>query len=441
MGFLKAKGRCFEHDGKTVHLCGMGLGSWLNLEHFMMGVPGLDRMIRGALETRFPGWTARFREAFFTDADAAYLRSLGVNLVRVPFSAELICDMRTDAIDPEGLAQLDRLLDICDRHGLYCLLDLHAVPGGQNPDWHSGSASGMPLFWEWLPLQRRAAELWGEVARVAAGHRYLAGYDLLNEPVLPGSGFAPLERFHRMAAEAIRRRDGEHLLFVEGSRFAMDFTGISLPDPGASAYTYHFYPTVWDARLNDPGLDPQERMEGFRRAHAAILATMPEDHGPLLCGETGVELSRLGDEAGIRMLSESVRAIAESGAGWCVWSYKDTGVMGLRVPAPGTAWQRLAAAVSERWDHWEDMRRGQDLAEAIDREYFSDALSDEERYRMQFKLRAALFEPEAEHFLGGALDALENAGAEALADSFALENCRERSGYARFLRNVINTTS
>ena len=30
-------------NGEPVFLRGIGVGSWLNLEHFMMGVPGLGR--------------------------------------------------------------------------------------------------------------------------------------------------------------------------------------------------------------------------------------------------------------------------------------------------------------------------------------------------------------------------------------------------------------
>jgi aryl-phospho-beta-D-glucosidase BglC (GH1 family) len=35
-----------------------------------------------------------------------------------------------------GLKHLDRVIDLCAKHGIYTVIDLHAAPGGQNPDWH-----------------------------------------------------------------------------------------------------------------------------------------------------------------------------------------------------------------------------------------------------------------------------------------------------------------
>ena len=38
----------FAFRGHSVALRGIGVGSWLNLEHFMVGLPGLDGMLRAA---------------------------------------------------------------------------------------------------------------------------------------------------------------------------------------------------------------------------------------------------------------------------------------------------------------------------------------------------------------------------------------------------------
>jgi len=41
-GFLKVMDRDFCLNGEKIILRGYGIGTWLNLEHFMLGIPGTD---------------------------------------------------------------------------------------------------------------------------------------------------------------------------------------------------------------------------------------------------------------------------------------------------------------------------------------------------------------------------------------------------------------
>ena len=45
--------------------------------------------------------------------------------------------MNPRVLKESGFKHLDRVIDICSKHGIYTILDLHAAPGGQNTDWHS----------------------------------------------------------------------------------------------------------------------------------------------------------------------------------------------------------------------------------------------------------------------------------------------------------------
>ena len=40
MDFVKVKGKEFYYKGKPILFSGLGVGSWLNMEHFMLGLPG-----------------------------------------------------------------------------------------------------------------------------------------------------------------------------------------------------------------------------------------------------------------------------------------------------------------------------------------------------------------------------------------------------------------
>lgn len=432
MNAVEICGNEFRFADRQLRLRGIGVGSWLNLEHFMVGLPGLDGMIREALEERVPGVMRDFEHAMFADEDAAYLRALGVNFIRVPFAHSLVFDDQTCRFKEEGLAALRRLGDICDRHGIFYMPDLHTTPGGQNPDWHAGNGTGIPQFWLFKTFRDQAAAIWQRVAETLRDSEYLLGYDLLNEPVLPSADKTLLNDFHVSAAAAIRKVDARHLLLVEGGRFAMDFTGIELPDPGRSAYTYHFYPTVWDARLEDPDMANDERLRGLRKAHDQIISSMVNRELPLLCGETGCELKTHGDELGLHVLGQIVQVFEESDASWCVWSYKDTGIMGLASPKPETPWQQLADTIAKQWTHHLDMQRGDQLTRHLADVCFG-GLSEDEIYRTQFMIRAILFRLEADHVLRPALNGLTDAQAQALGTSFRLDNCRIREKYADFL--------
>jgi len=88
--------------------------------------------------------------------------------------------MNPGVFKKEGLKHLDRVIDICAKHGIYTVIDLHAAPGGQNPDWHSDSGINVALcesslitvltpVWVHKDFQDRAIKIWEELARVSTG--------------------------------------------------------------------------------------------------------------------------------------------------------------------------------------------------------------------------------------------------------------------------------
>ena len=149
--FVRAAGTELVWQGRPLRLRGFGIGTWLNMEHFMLGIPTPDSMIRDA----FAGvYGAEKAESFFdaltsnfvTPKDFGLLKSLGVNFLRVPFNYRLLLDDQTGAFREAGFARLKGLFDLCEEFGIFVMPDLHAVPGGQNPDWHSDNRTGVPSF-------------------------------------------------------------------------------------------------------------------------------------------------------------------------------------------------------------------------------------------------------------------------------------------------------
>jgi hypothetical protein len=152
-------------------------------------------------------------ENYFTEADARYVASLGLNLIRIPINYRLFeDDMNPRVIKPEGFKHLDRVIKLCAAQGIYTIIDLHALPGYQNQHWHSDNPTHQALLWKHKDFQDRTVVLWEAIASRYRDEPWVAGYDLINEPADPtGESVVP---FFRRLMEAVRieaadARDGK----------------------------------------------------------------------------------------------------------------------------------------------------------------------------------------------------------------------------------------
>ena len=204
MGYVKRNGACFEADGRRILFAGLGIGSWLNMEHFMLGIPTTHRRMVEAFTECFgkeksESFWEDFICSFCDEDDFRFLQETGINLIRVPFHYSLfVDDDKPGSIKEEGFQYFDRLLGFCRKYKIYLLPDLHAVPGGQNPDWHSDNQTGIPQFWHYGVFQEQMVWMWREIAKRYAQEEYLLGYDLLNEPYLMPMVPGKLQEFYEL---------------------------------------------------------------------------------------------------------------------------------------------------------------------------------------------------------------------------------------------------
>ncbi|MDE6995069.1 MAG: cellulase family glycosylhydrolase, partial [Lachnospiraceae bacterium] len=188
--FVKVRGKKFYKGDEEILFKGIGIGSWLNLEHFMMGLPGNDFQIRQSFTDVYGKKGAdRFFDTlvkeFVSEADFCFMKELGINLVRVPFNYRLFMDdEKPGEWRQTGFDYFDYLFRLAEQYEIYVLPDLHAVPGGQNPDWHSDNGTGYTLFWQYGVFRQQMVMLWKEIATRYRDEVYLLGYDILNEPFI-----------------------------------------------------------------------------------------------------------------------------------------------------------------------------------------------------------------------------------------------------------------
>ncbi|MHB1498685.1 MAG: glycoside hydrolase family 5 protein [Acidimicrobiales bacterium] len=349
--------RLVNGSGESVVLRGVSAGGWLNMENFIIGYPSTESAFRESLQRALGPQRAELLlgsvlDNFFIEDDVAFLADLGVNSVRVPVNYHHFeDDMRPREIRPEGFARLDRAVETCRAHGIYTILDLHALPGGQNHHWHSDNRCHRALFWEHRDFQDRVATLWVALAKHYRDEPWVAGYNLINEPA-DEEGHRLAAFYRRLEAE-IRAVDPRHVLFLDGNRYAREFETFGPPLPN-SVYAVHQYPAPGAAsggpypgetrgRYYDAAVVAREfdSLNDYMAEHG--VPTWVGELGPVYTGKAAAEPElRRGR---LRLLADQLRLYRERAASWSLWTYKDVGVQGVVRVGDSTPWMVHTAEI------------------------------------------------------------------------------------------------
>jgi aryl-phospho-beta-D-glucosidase BglC (GH1 family) len=369
--FLKVnQNQIQDQAGGVVTLHGVGLGGWMNMENFITGFPANENAFRQVVFRALGKEKAdflfdRYLEYFFSDEDAEFIRSMGLNLVRLPFNyRHFEDDMNPMVILEAGLRHLDRVIKICANHEIYTILDLHAAAGYQNQDWHSDNPSQQAFFWQHKHFQDRAIWLWEIIAARYKDNPWVAGYDPLNEPSDPTG--ERLDAFYRRVVAAIRRIDPEHIIFLEGNRYSQDFSMLGPPLPNV-VYTLHNYAVPGFIDGGDyPGISRGEFFDQtiLRTNFHKTCQYMLENRTPIWVGEFGPVYTGdpTKDAMRYQILKDQLSFYKDLEASWCLWTYKDLGLQGVVSLHPETKWvQKIQPVLDKKTMLGVDSWGGSDL--------------------------------------------------------------------------------
>jgi endoglucanase len=349
--------RIVDGEGSDVVLRGFGLGGWMNMENFITGYPANEEAQREAVRTvlgeeKYRFFFDRFLDHFFTEGDARFISSLGLNLLRLPVNyRHFEDDMRPFEIKDEGFGHLDRVIDLCAEQGIYTIIDLHALPGYQNQHWHSDNPAHKALLWRHKHFQDRTVNIWEHVAARYRGNPWVAGYNPINEPADPSEQL--IMPFYRRLYEAIRDVDPEHVIFLEGNRYSVDFHMFGEPWEGV-VYTNHDYalPGFIDGGPY-PGVSRGEYVdrEVLERTFLQRSSYMLEHDVPIWVGEFGpVYPPDDPDSHTMRreLLRDQLEIYARHGVNWAIWTYKDISLQGVQYAAPDSPWVERIRPILEK---------------------------------------------------------------------------------------------
>ncbi|OGW85355.1 MAG: hypothetical protein A2987_04465 [Omnitrophica bacterium RIFCSPLOWO2_01_FULL_45_10] len=333
--FLKVnKTNIVDENGKAVILKGAALGGWLMMEGYMLAGRNIpEKIFKSEFEKSLgkealQDFTAAFHDTFIREEDVENIKEWGANCVRVPFNYRLIeFEDRPYSFNEEGLRCLDKIVKWCEKYGLYCILDMHAAPGAQNPDWHADCVGSPQLFTD-ESNKDRYLRLWHFIAGRYKDSSAVAGYDILNEPVMPLNQEGVVKDLYERVTKEIRDADKNHIIFLEGNQWATRFEFLGRPIDSNTAFSVHIYmPHAFtfnmERDLYYPGKVYKIRWGKARldRIVKDYRRLMDECEVPLYVGEFGVNW-RSGYYGEYGWVLDLLELFKKYGMSWAYWTYK-----------------------------------------------------------------------------------------------------------------------
>ncbi len=311
-------------DGKPFIMRGTNLGNWLVPEGYMFKLKDVNspRTINQVFAeligpSAVDSFWKKFLNNYVTADDIHYLKSIGMNSIRVPFNYRLFTNEKYMGAtnSNHGFELLDKLIGWCKKEQVYILLDMHCAPGGQTGD-NIDDGDGYPFLFESEKDQQLTIGIWKRIASRYKNEPIIIGYDLLNEPIatyFDADYFNPkLEGLYKRITAAIREVDKNHLIFLGGAQWNSNFAPFGTPFDTKLVYTFHKYWTPPTREVVQSYID-------FSNKHNV----------PIYCGETGENTDGWVDSFRVTLEKAEI--------GWHFWPYKkmdDTrGIVQFKRPA------------------------------------------------------------------------------------------------------------
>jgi hypothetical protein len=255
-------------------------------------------------------WRA-FQANYVTRDDIRYIRSTGMNTLRLPFHYKMLTNepFMGWASKTHGYALLDTVINWCRSEGLYVVLDMHDAPGGQT-GMNIDDSYGYPWLYTHESYKQRFVDIWKEIAARYKNNKTVLAFDLLNEPI--ASSFFPsdtavlnkeLAALLKRTTLAVRTIDRNHPVVLSGSQWGQDYSIFDSVKYDDNLFmTCHIY-----------HCDTTEGEKGIKK----FLDARARLNVPFWMGETGHEPDA--------WIAGFVRLLDRVNIGWTFWPYKKTG--------------------------------------------------------------------------------------------------------------------
>ncbi|TGO52581.1 hypothetical protein BOTNAR_0319g00100 [Botryotinia narcissicola] len=462
-GILRVKGdQIVDNSGKSVILRGAGLGGCMNMENFITGFPAQEHQHRAAMlkvlgKEKYEFFFDKFLYYFFMEEDSKFFASLGLNCLRLLFNyCYFEDDMNPRVLKESGFKHLDRVVDLCAKHKIYTILDMHTVPGSQNPEWHSDNPSNYASFWDHKDHQDLTIWLWSQIATRYRDNPWVAGYNPINEPCDPEHHRLP-EFYTRFESE-IRQIDPNHILWLDGNTFAMEWKYFNTILPNC-AYSLHDYSSMGFPTgtpfTNSPAQIDQLESSFLRKCkfmHTHSVPSWNGEFGPVYADPSLEPNASEVNAQRYSLLGAQLQIYDKYQIPWSIWLYKDLGLQGMVTASPSSPYNSLISSFVEKkralqLDLW-----GPPASESLDKALDplvkwieENAPKAKDEYPTNWGVQIHIFravvqtyavktfsDEFAELFRG-----LDENQLDALAGSWKFENCMRREGLNKVLSDFV----
>ena len=348
-------------NGTVVQLKGLNLGGWLVMEPWMCpadsgGLPDTYSII-SELDSR-PGFGVATEQSlirtyqtnWITATDLDNLTNGGFNCVRVPVwwgNFYSITNTTSSGWRSDAFTVLDWLVTNCASRGIYVVIDMHGVVGGQSTSDTTGQQN-QNQYWTSSTDQSETTYLWTQIAAHYNGNSTVAGYDLINEPYGTNNNTtaAMVWPVYASLYNAIRSVDPGHIIIMEGTFGSWNWS--MLPNPSVYGWTnvvYSMHEYQWSGSVAQCEAGSDNQVTDFNN-HKSW--NVPDYIG---------EWNDMGN--GAACYDYSINDYNNDGISWSMWAYKtDLASNGWgwydpirSLPTPNIS-SDSAATISNDWQQW-----------------------------------------------------------------------------------------
>ncbi|KAL3830459.1 hypothetical protein ACJIZ3_019261 [Penstemon smallii] len=292
--------------------------------HIVKGLQGEYQLTNGYGPNLAPEILTNHWNTYIVEEDFKFMSENGLNAVRIPVGWWIKYDPSPPKPFVGGsLEALNNGFTWAFKYNMKVILDLHAVPGSQNGNHHSGSRDG---FIEWGDSRiNETVSVIDFLAQRYGQHPSLGAIELMNEPLAPGVSLDSLKKYYKAGYDAVRMYTSTaHVILSNrlGEANSTELLHFAATSFYNSVIDVHYYNRYSDYFKNMNG---QQNIDYIYKTRSKQLQEMTRPGGPLtFVGEWTADLYI--DDASIRDYKRFSKAqldvYGKATFGWAYWSYK-----------------------------------------------------------------------------------------------------------------------
>ncbi|PCH35019.1 glycoside hydrolase family 5 protein [Wolfiporia cocos MD-104 SS10] len=387
---------------------GVNLGSWFVLERWIADGPfrAADSPAQSDLDvvrgTNAKAILEQHWDTWITQDDWEWIAQRGINTVRIPIGYYHICGADPSVLHNTDFANYGKVFEgawrritnaiaIAHQYGLGVLIDLHAAPGKQNADSHSGTSSPNPTFFTNEYNMKHTIHvlsvLLSQLTAFTQSHDpplpNIVGIELLNEPQ-PQTRHHALEKWYLEAFRTLRAIDTEMPLYIGDVWMTdqyVDFLSGSATQ--FAVLDHHLYRCFTTQDISTPVAEHTRALTDPDQWAPQMFARVGQKLESAGCGivigewSGGLNPGSLqdiedGDQARRQYVEAQLQLYDRCCAGWFFWTYK-------KERGGDTGWSLKDAVQARAFPAWVGMRAIKPIGDAQNRD--RDASKDSARSR------------------------------------------------------------